>query len=53
MGILIFALIVIILVAMVCYAVDYLPLKPPFNRLIQALVIIVGVFIIAQRAGIA
>lgn len=52
MDILIFALIVIIICAMVVYAVRYLPLADPFDKLIMALVVIIGAAAIAQRAGL-
>lgn len=52
MDILIFALIVIIICAMVVYAVCYLPLADPFDKLIMALVVIIGAAAIAQRAGL-
>lgn len=54
MDILIFALIVIIIIicAMVVYAVCYLPLADPFDKLIMALVVIIGAAAIAQRAGL-
>jgi hypothetical protein len=52
MSILIFAIIVIILVALLCYAVSMLPLPSPFNMIIQCLLIVVAVVIIANRAGV-
>lgn len=52
MEILIFALIVLIVCALAVYAVGYLGLPNPFDRLIIALVIIIGALVIAQRAGL-
>ncbi len=52
MEILLFTLIVIIVCAMVVYAVRYLPLAHPFDKLIIALVVIIAAYVIAQRAGI-
>lgn len=52
MSILIFALVVIIIVAMLVYACDLIPLTAPFNNLIKLLVIIIGALVIIERAGI-
>ena len=52
MNILIFALLVIIVVAMLVYACDYAPIAQPFNNLIKLLIIIIGALIILQRTGI-
>ena len=52
MGIIIFAIIVLILVALLIWAVDQIPLQQPINGLIKALIIILAVVFIAQRAGI-
>ncbi len=52
MDILIFALIVLIVCAMVVYAIGYIGLPNPFGKLIIALVIIIGALAIIQRAGL-
>lgn len=52
MSIIIFAIIVLILVALLCYAVTLLPLQPPFGNIIQALLIVLAVVVIASRAGV-
>jgi hypothetical protein len=52
MDILLFALVVLIIAAMVVYAVRYLPLAAPFDKLIIALVIVIAAYVIAQRAGL-
>lgn len=52
MAILLFAIIVLIVAALVVYAIGYLGLPDPFGRLIQALVIIVAALVIASRAGL-
>ncbi len=52
MDILIYAIIILIVCALVVYAIGYLGLPSPFDKLIIALVIIVGAYAIATRAGI-
>lgn len=52
MGILIFALIVLIVAALLVYAVDMLPLGSPFNNLVKVLVLIIAALLILNRAGI-
>ena len=52
MSILIFALLVIIVVAMLVYACDFAPLPQPFNNLVKLLVIVIGALVILQRAGV-
>jgi hypothetical protein len=52
MSIIIFALIVLILVALLIYAVDLIPQIAPFNGLIKALIIVLAVVFIAQRSGL-
>ena len=52
MSILIFAIVVLIVIALAVLAIDYLPLPSPFGRIIQALVIGIGALVIANRAGI-
>ena len=52
MSILIFALIVIVLLALLVWAVDMLPLGSPFNSILKVLIVLIGVLLIAQRAGL-
>jgi hypothetical protein len=52
MSILIFALIVIVLLALLVWAVDMLPLGSPFNNIVKVLIIVIGVLVIAQKAGL-
>jgi hypothetical protein len=52
MSILIFALIIVILIALLVWAVDQAPLPPPTNSIIKLLIIVIGVLVIAQRAGL-
>ena len=52
MTILIFALIVLIVAALVAWAVQKLPLPSPFGTIIQALILIIAAVVIAQRAGL-
>ncbi len=52
MSLLIFALIVVLILALLVWAVDQLPLTPPFDGIVKVLIILVGVVIICQRAGL-
>lgn len=52
MNILVFALILILIVALCIYAIDLLPLGQPFNGLAKALVILIAVVLLIQRAGL-
>jgi hypothetical protein len=52
MSILIFVILVIIILALLVWAVDMLPLGPPFNNILKVLVILIGVLLIAQKAGL-
>ena len=52
MSILIFAIIVLIVAALIAWAVQKLPLPSPFGQIIQALILIVAAVAIAQRAGV-
>lgn len=52
MSILIFAIIVLIVAALIAWAVQKLPLPAPFGSIIQALILIVAAVAIAQRAGV-
>jgi len=52
MSILIFAIIVLVVAALIAWAVQKLPLPSPFGSIIQALILIAAAVIIAQRAGL-
>lgn len=53
MTIIVFAIIVIIVVALLIWAIQMLTMIPaPINQLLMVLVVILGAVVIAQRAGI-
>lgn len=52
MSLLIFAVIVLVVAALIAWAVQKLPLPSPFGAIIQALILIVAAIVIAQRAGL-
>ena len=52
MSLLIFAIIVLVVAALIAWAVQKLPLPSPINQIIQALILIAAAVIIAQRAGL-
>ena len=52
MSILVFAVLVLIVAALIAWAVQSLPLPSPFGRIIQALILIIAAVVIAQRAGL-
>lgn len=52
MDLLIFALIVLIVTALVVYAVRLLPIPSPFNTLIQALIVLIAALVIVRGAGL-
>jgi hypothetical protein len=49
MSILIFALIVVIVVALLIWAVDQIPLPSPLNMIVRVVVILVGALLIINR----
>ena len=51
MSILVFAVVVLIVAALIAWAVQKLPLPSPFGAIIQALILIIAAVTIAQRAG--
>lgn len=53
MSILIFALVVLIVCALLVYAVRFVGLGAPFDKLIIVLIIVIAAVVIAQRAGFA
>jgi hypothetical protein len=52
MSILIFAVVVLIVAALIAWAVQKLPLPAPFGMIIQALILIIAAVAIAKRAGL-
>lgn len=52
MSILIFAILVLVVAALLAWAVQKLPLPQPFNQIIQALILVAAAVVIAQRAGV-
>ncbi|WP_269714698.1 hypothetical protein [Caulobacter sp. NIBR2454] len=52
MSLLVFAVIVLVVAALIAWAVQKLPLPSPFNQIIQALILIIAAVVIAQRAGL-
>lgn len=52
MDLLLFALVVLIVAAIVVYIVRLLPLGSPFSEIAQALVLLVAVIVICSRAGV-
>lgn len=54
MGILIFIIIVLVVLALVCYVVELIPLPGPgfIKRLIQALLVLIAAIVIIDRAGL-
>ena len=52
MSILIFAVIVLIVAALIVWAVQKLPLPAPFGTIIQAVILVIAAIVIAKRAGL-
>jgi hypothetical protein len=52
MSILVFAIVVLVVAALIAWAVQKLPLPSPIGQIIQALILIVAAVVIAQRAGL-
>ncbi len=52
MSLLILCIVVLVVCALLCWAVQNLPLKAPFGAIIQALICVVGALVIIQRAGL-
>lgn len=52
MNLILFAIIVVIIIALLVWAVDFLPLQSPFNGIVKFLFILLGVLLIANRAGL-
>ncbi len=52
MTLLIFALLVLIVCGLCCWAITALPLQRPFNVFAQVIICLIGVIVIAQKAGV-
>jgi hypothetical protein len=52
MSILVFALIVVLLLVLLMWAVDLLNMTPPYAAILKVLILIIGVVVIAERAGL-
>lgn len=46
-------IIVLIVVVLALYAVDQIPMQPPFNWLIRVLIILLAILFIVQRGGLS
>lgn len=53
MELLISCIIVLLIVALLCYCIDLLPIpQPPIKNILKVLVILIGVLWIIQRSGL-
>ncbi len=52
MTLLVLVVIVLVVCALLCVAVDKIRELAPFNRWIQAIILIIGAIVILQRAGL-
>jgi hypothetical protein len=52
MSALIFAVLVLIIAAMLIYAVQHAPIVAPFNWLLEVLIVLIAALAIAERAGL-
>lgn len=52
MAILIFAILAVVLAALLVFAIDYLPLPTPFSGILKFLVILLAIVAIGHRAGL-
>lgn len=52
MSLLIFIIVVLVLLALVLYAIRLAPLEQPISWIIQALAVVVAIVLIGQRAGV-
>jgi hypothetical protein len=48
---LVFALILILIVALAICAIDLIPLTAPFNMILKLLVIVIAIVLLCDRAG--
>jgi hypothetical protein len=51
MSLLVFALILILIVALAIYAIDLIPLGSPFNMFAKLVVILIAIILLCERAG--
>lgn len=52
MALLIFALVVVVIAALLIWAVRSIPIPNPVNWIVQVAIILIAALIIAQRAGV-
>jgi hypothetical protein len=52
MTLLVFALILILIVALAIYAIDLIPLTAPFNMFAKLIVTIIAIVLLCDRAGL-
>lgn len=53
MGLLVFVLLVLVVLALACYCVTLLPaIEPPFKQLITIVLVIIAIVAIVSRAGL-
>lgn len=52
MSILVYAIVIVILAFLLCYAVDQGQVSPPLNPILKVLIVLVAALLIAHRAGI-
>lgn len=52
MSILVLTVIVVILLALVIWAIQKMPIPSPLNWILQVVAIIIAIFVIGQRAGL-
>jgi hypothetical protein len=52
MSLLIFALILILIVALAIYVIDLIPLVAPFNMILKLLVLVIAIVLLCEKAGL-
>jgi hypothetical protein len=52
MTLLVFALILILIVALAIYAIDLIPLVAPFNMILKLLVLVIAIVLLCEKAGL-
>jgi hypothetical protein len=52
MALFVFALILILIVALAIYAIDLIPLAAPFNMILKLIVILIAIVLLCDRAGL-
>ena len=53
MSLLIFALVIILVLALALYAIDLIPLDTRLKRIVQAIAVVIAALVILSRAGLA